>query len=133
MQGERYEAKVRKIERRLIELARGPQGGWTDKQAKRLAKRLRGHEGELTVFLRQDGVAGDNNAAERALRPAVVMRKISGGSRSEKGARATAILLSVIKTALQHNCPLFETVKTLLKSHWSGENPGLLTDVFNTH
>jgi transposase len=130
--GERHEAKVRRIERRLLELQREPEGGWTDKQAKRLAKRLKGHEGELTVFLRQAEVAGDNNAAERALRPAVVMRKISGGSRSEKGAHATAVLLSVLKTALQQNCPLFETIKTLLKSHWAGENPGLLTDVFNT-
>jgi len=33
---------------------------------------------------------------------------------------------------MQQDCPLFETIKTLLKSHWAGENPGLLTDVFNT-
>jgi transposase len=127
-----YEAKVRKLEHRLLELECGPQGGWKGKQEKRLAKRLRGHKGELTAFLRNDDVAGDNNAAERALRPAVVLRKITGGSRSDKGAHATAVLLSVVKTALQQDCPLFETIKALLKSHWAGENPALLTDVFNT-
>ena len=75
-------------------------------------------------------MAGTNNAAERALRPAVVARKISGGSRSEKGARATAVLLSVLRTAMQQGCPLFEALKTLLRAHWSGEKPILISDLF---
>ena len=125
-----YEAKVRKLERRLLELQREPPGGWPEKHAKRLAKRLRGHEGELTTFLRDDAVAGTNNAAERALRPAVVARKISGGSRSAAGAKATAVLLSVLRTAMQHGCPLFEALKTLLRAHWSGEEPILISDLF---
>ena len=45
----------------------------------RRAARLRKHEKELTVFPWEDAVDGTNNAAERALRPAVVMRKITGG------------------------------------------------------
>jgi hypothetical protein len=125
-----FEAKVRRLERRLLELEREPEGGWLDKQEKRLAKRLRGHEGELTTFLRHDEVEGTNNAAERALRPAVVARKISGGSRSEAGARATAVLLSVLKTAQQQQCPLFEALTTLLRGHWSGEDPILISDLF---
>jgi len=59
-----FEAKLRKLERRLLELAREPAGGWPDTHARRLAKRLRGHEGELTLFLRDDAVEGTNNAAE---------------------------------------------------------------------
>jgi hypothetical protein len=125
-----FEAKVRKLERRLLELEREPEGGWQDTHAKRLAKRLRGHEGELTTFLRDDQVAGTNNAAERALRPAVVARKISGGSRSEAGAKATAILLSVLRTAMQQGCPLFEALKMLLRCHWSGEEHVLIRDLF---
>ena len=121
-----YECKGKKIERRLLELARGP---WEEPQAKRLAKRLARHAGELTVFLWKDEVDGTNNAAERAIRPAVVIRKISGGSRSQAGARATAILLSVLRTAQQQNRPLLETIKTLLMASWSGKNPGLLTDM----
>ncbi|MGI0140306.1 MAG: hypothetical protein ACREBT_04050, partial [Thermoplasmata archaeon] len=38
------------------------------------------------------------NRAERALRPLVVARKISGGSRSWSGAKVTAVLASVIQT-----------------------------------
>jgi transposase len=122
-----YETKVRKLERRLLELE---QGCWKETHAKRLAKRLRGHNGELTTFLRNDEVEGDNNAAERALRPVVVLRKITGGSRSAAGARATAVLQSILRTALQQKCPLFQTIKTLLAAHWAGENPALLTDIF---
>lgn len=127
LEPEKYEGKVRKLERRLLELGRG---GWHEPHARRLAKRLRGHNGELTTFLRNDEVEASNNAAERALRPAVVMRKITGGSRSEAGAHATAVLLSILRTAMQQNCPLFQTIKTLLAAHWAGENPALLTDIF---
>ena len=114
------------MEQRLKELANA---SWDEAHAVRIAKRLKRHENELTVFLWEEGVEATNNAAERALRPAVVMRKITGGSRSERGARATAVLMSVIKTAQQQNRPLFETIKTLLMNAWAGKNPGLLTDV----
>ncbi len=55
--------------------------------------------------------------------------KTSGGSRSAKGARATAILMSVLRTAQQQSQPLLETIKTLLMASWAGKNPGLLTDI----
>ena len=121
-----YQRRGKQMEARLEDIA---QQHWHEAHADRLAARLRKHEKELTVFLWEDAVDGTNNAAERALRPAVVMRKITGGSRSERGARATAILMSVLRTARQQNRPLFETIKTLLMNAWAGKNPGLLTDV----
>jgi transposase len=42
-----------------------------------------------------------NNRAERAIRPAVVARKISCGNKTERGSRTTEILLSLITTAHQ--------------------------------
>ena len=101
---------------------------WDEAHADRIAKRLRKHEKELTVFLWEDEVEGTNNAAERALRPAVVMRKITGGSRSERGAKATAVLMSVMRTARQQALPMFETIKRLLMNAWAGKDPGFLTD-----
>lgn len=50
-----------------------------------LAQRLLRHQGQLFTFVRTDGVSADNNPAERALRPLVIMRKISGGSRTPHG------------------------------------------------
>jgi hypothetical protein len=121
-----YATRGRRLEARLRELAQTP---WQEADADRIAGRLRKHARELTLFLWDDRVAPDNNAAERALRPAVVMRKITGGSRSERGARATAVVMSMVRTAVQQQRPLFETIKTLLMNAWAGVNPGLLTDI----
>ena len=52
----------------------------------------------LFTFLEEDGVDWNNNAAERALRSSVVIRKISYGSQSDEGAHAHAVLMSVKET-----------------------------------
>ncbi len=52
----------------------------------------------LFGFVTDVTVEGTNNRAERALRPIAVARKISGGSRSWRGARVTAVLASVVQT-----------------------------------
>lgn len=39
-----------------------------------------------------------NNAAERAIRPMVIRRKASGGSRSDAGAETTGKLASAVQT-----------------------------------
>jgi transposase len=121
-----YERHGRRLEERLAALA---ETAWGEVDANRIAKRLRKHAKELTVFLWDPTVPPDNNAAERALRPAVVIRKITGGSRSQRGAQATAILMSVLKTTVQQDRPLFDTLKTLMMNAWAGKNPGLLTDI----
>jgi hypothetical protein len=43
-------------------------------------------------------LAADNNLAERSLRPLVVVRKISGGSRSPQGSQTRMTLASVFAT-----------------------------------
>ena len=47
-------------------------------------------------------VAATNNKAERAIRPAVVARKISCGNRTQRGASTWQILVSLATTA--HQC-----------------------------
>jgi transposase len=121
-----YVHQVELLEKRLDELA---QGEWNDADADRLTARLRKHRPHLTTFLHKAEVDGTNNAAERALRPAVVMRKITGGSRSEAGAKAWAILASVLRTAEQQGRDVLETIKTLLKAEWAGKDIALLTDI----
>ena len=53
----------------------------TDPDNARLAKRLRKQRKNLSTFLELEGVEATNNRAERALRPAVVVRKTGGDSR----------------------------------------------------
>jgi transposase len=64
-----------------------------------LAKRLRKHLGELFTFVRDPQVPATNNAAEQSLRPLVIARKISGGTRSPSGSTTRMILASLAATA----------------------------------
>jgi len=63
-----------------------------------LARRAGIFMNELFTFVEYPAVPDDNNAAERAIRPAVIMRKICGGTRSDEGTQTKAILMSVFAT-----------------------------------
>ena len=66
--------------------------------ARALCQRVLRHEGELFEFVRQAEVAATNNVAERVLRPLVVARKISGGTRSAAGSRTRMALQTLFTT-----------------------------------
>jgi transposase len=62
---------------------------------------------ELFRFVKDSDIESTNNRAERGLRHAVIMRKISHGNRSQKGAEITKRLLSVTETVkLNYSSPL---------------------------
>jgi transposase len=63
-----------------------------------LAKRVLRHQDELFQFLLVPGLPADNNLVERSLRPLVIMRKISGGSRSTEGTITRLTLASLLHT-----------------------------------
>ena len=120
-----YQHQVKLIERRLAELAGKT---WGDSDADRLSKRLKKYENKLTTFLHHKNVDGTNNAAERAIRPAVVMRKITGGSRSAEGARAWSILASVMRTAENQGRDVLAAIKDMMKAEWAGNDLPLPPD-----
>ena len=78
-----------------------------------LAKRVLRHQGELFTFLTAPGGEPDNNAAERAVRPLVVTRKISGGSRSPQG---TTTRISLVQTWLAKGLNPLTEVRRLFQS-----------------
>jgi transposase len=78
---------------------------------------------ELTAFLWDRDLDGTNNAAERALRPAVVMRKITGGSRSRRGAAAWAKVASLVRTARQQGRDLLTAIRAMLQAAWATDRP----------
>jgi transposase len=74
------------------------------------------HRGNLFHFVTNHAVPSTNNGTERAIRKAVIIRKISNGSRSEKGARILETILSIIETIrLQGKNPL-EAMHRMLAS-----------------
>lgn len=64
-----------------------------------LQGRINRHYTEWLIFVDDRRVPPTNNLAERALRPLVVLRKITFGHRSEAGADRMAKLMSVAETA----------------------------------
>ena len=72
------------------------------KKAITLQARLLKHPGEWLVFLDDPRVPPTNNLAERALRPLVVLRKITFGHRSDAGAKRMAKIMTVGETARRH-------------------------------
>ena len=67
-------------------------------------------EGEehMWTFLRVRGIEPTNNAAERALRHAVLWRKSSGGKASEWGSRFVERVLGVAGTCRQQGRNVLE-------------------------
>jgi transposase len=63
-----------------------------------LCERIEKFLPELFVFVADPRVPSDNNAAERAVRPAVISRKISGGTRSPRGSQTKSSLASLFGT-----------------------------------
>jgi transposase len=63
-----------------------------------LAKRFIDRLEELFVFVEYPEVPSENNGAERALRPCVITRKVSGGTRSDKGSETKMTLMSLFGT-----------------------------------
>jgi transposase len=82
--------------------------------ARRLQRRFRKHHDKLWVFLDHPDVPFDNNASERALRPAVVHRKVIGGFRSEGGATAYALYRTIEDTARKQNHPVLHALHAAL-------------------
>ncbi len=87
-----------------------------DPANRRLVKHLRHEEPWLFTFLHCPGIEATNNAAERALRPAVVARKTWGGNRTENGAKTQQILISVLTTCHQQGKDSFEPIVELLRT-----------------
>ena len=87
-----------------------------------LAKRLLRHEDELFQFVLVEGLSADNNLAERSIRSLVVIRKISGGTRSAEGTKTRMGLASLFETWQARHLNPFEECLNLL-SHSARASP----------
>lgn len=76
-------------------------GRFTHPPNRRLAKHVLGHAMNWFWFLIDPTIDATNYRAEQAIRPAVVNRKVWGGNRTWIGARAQAILTSLLVTLEQ--------------------------------
>lgn len=107
-----------------------------------LCKRLLQFEGEMFTFVEHPQVPSENNFAERTIRPRVIARKISGGTRSEAGSLTMAILSSLFATWKLRGEEAFAACLNMLKdslkeslpqsAYIHSHNPELLRSSYNS-
>ena len=118
---------VRQLQRTYKPLIRG----YASKRARNkycrgMARNLLKAWPALWTFAAHKGVEPTNNHAERALRGAVIYRKLSLGSQSEQGERRIARLLSAHTTCRLQRRSLFVYLSDALAAHARGDPVPLL-------
>src|SRR5262249_45397597 len=81
----------------------------------RLAQHVWSHRDDRLTFLREPGLDATNWRAELAIRFGVILRKVSGGSRTWAGARAQSVLMSVWRTCWQQGRSALGFLSQLLR------------------
>ncbi len=93
----------------------------------RTCQNLLNLEPALWLFAAQEGVEPTNNAAERAIRPAVLWRRTSFGAQSEAGSTFVARLLTVVTTLQSQNRDVLDYLTTACRAARAGKpTPSLL-------
>ena len=78
------------------------------------------HRQWLWTFLDHEDVEPTNNGSERALRHAVIWRKLSFGTQSASGSRFVETMLTVIETCRQQGRNTFTFVADAVHAHFAG-------------
>ena len=95
---------------------------------KGMCRELHDHRDWLWTFLEVEGVEPTNNVSERALRPAVIWRKLSFGTQSASGSRFVETILTAVETCRRQSRNAFEYLAQTLEAHFANQPPpSLLT------
>lgn len=87
-----------------------------DPEVAKLIKLLTKQRRHLLTFLYVDEVDATNNISEQRLRPAVIVRKISAGNRSDAGSETHEVLTSIIQTCRQQKRDFLDVATELLRN-----------------
>jgi len=96
--------------------------------AKKPARRFRGKADEdYFRFLTESGIEPTNNGTERRIRPVVIDRRITQGTRGQAGMRWCERIWTVLTTCKKQNRNVFEFIHYTLLAHWNNTSyPDLL-------
>jgi len=84
-----------------------------------MCQELYDHRDWLWTFVEVEGVEPTNNASERALRHAVIWRKLSFGTQSAHGSRFVETMLTVVETCRQQSRNAFAFITAAVDAHFS--------------
>lgn len=96
----------------------------------RTCRQLLKVESAMWLFVTVEGIEPTNNAAERAIRPAVIWRRTSFGSQTEAGSNFVARMLTVVTTLKsQHRNVLEFMTQAVIAARGGKTAPSLLPEV----
>ena len=104
------------FESELLKIAE-PYLGAKDAPQHVLAMRINKFLDELFTFVEHPEIPSENNAAERAIRPAVIARKVSGGTRSARGSKTKSVLMSLFGTWTAQGLNTYDACRQMIISH----------------
>jgi transposase len=87
----------------------------------------------LWTFVRVEGIEPTNNASERALRHAVIWRRISGGTDSADGSRFVERMLTVVATCRQQKRNVLDYLSSCFEAHLRGQKGLSKNNLNNVH
>ena len=126
---EKFQSLVLPIRTRLLELISSTAESEIGSKEKtplaktvRTCRQLLKVETALWLFVEKEGLEPTNNAAERAIRPAVLWKRISFGSQSEAGSIFVARMLTVVASLRSQNRNVLEFIVETIKANRQG-NP----------
>jgi len=123
LDGEAFRQKGQKIEDLLTHQLRDRQLNDSDNQRLLDGIGWQNDRGQVLRFLHNPAIEPTNNRAERALRPAVIARKVSQCSKTQRGADAFAAFTTVIRTiAKKANVSIAQGLHSLM--HPTDSPPG---------
>ena len=82
----------------------------------RFALHLLTNRDALFLFLDRPDLEATNHLAEKAIRPAVINRKTSGGNRTFNGAHAQAVIMSILRTAKLRSISAINVLADMLRA-----------------
>ena len=118
--GPRFQVIAARLRREVQAALEGGQRCGCAKTAATCLEILKVEEG-LWTFVRVEGIEPTNNASERALRHAVIWRRISGGTDSAEGSRFVERMLTVVATCRQQKRHVLDYLSSCFEAHLRGQ------------
>jgi len=122
---EGFVRSMKKIKAGFLSRMRRPPN---NKHAKKLAKRFKGKAAENYFrFLCEPNVEPTNNDTERQIRPVVIDRRITQGTRGDAGMRWCERIWTTIATCKKHQRNVFDFIHASVIAYWSNKKyPSLI-------
>jgi len=115
---EPFDSKVRKIEHKHYskKIQNIIKTKIYEKDSQRIQTRIANQNTNLITAILYENVPLTNNLAEREIRSLVVIRKISGESKSDNGIMTTAVIMSVLQTLKLQKKNMAKSIKEFIYS-----------------